>query len=455
MLLHCLWNLMLFVITLGMLVAVHECGHFLAARFYKVKVERFSIGFGPVLWKWDDSNGTEYTISIILLGGYVKLLNTQTHLTNCNANNTFNKKNIWQKIVIIFAGSIFNFVFAIFLYVFVYIIGVPVCKPIVHAIVPDSIVARAGMQSGIEIISINNIETADWEAVRFQILNNLNTEQLVISTRSVNDAYFDTYIVRLPKNWFNAFTNIKDPITKLGILPDNVRIAPIISDIEPYSIAERSMLKIGDKILEINDQSIYDWNTFIINFKNCSEKNFKVTVERQHKILHFYMMSEKNNLINSDIMEKTIGFFPKIVITSKQNYIINRYQLHHAVFQACNKTWELIYLTINTLIKLIFGDIKTIYIGGPLSIAKEAGNAAQCGLIYYLMFLAVVSINLGIINLLPFPTLDGGHFFFLILEKISRKPISQKIQSFGYIIGFILLTLIMCFVFFNDVSKLW
>lgn len=455
MLLHFLWHFLAFIIALGMLVTVHECGHFLTARFCKVKIERFSIGFGPALWKWRDSNNTEYVISIILIGGYVKLFNTQVQDTNlCNINNSFNCKNIWQKTVIILSGSIFNFIFSILLYTLVYMIGVPIDKPIIHTIIPNSIIAQSGISSGVEIASINNVQTRDWEEVRFQCLNSIGKEKIIISTKSTNDMYCNTYTVHLPKDWFNTNFNIIDPIIGLGILPCNARMVPIISSIEPDSVAGRNELKIGDKILAIDNQLIYDWNSFITNIKNHPEKIFKISIERQHKILYFYIKPDKKYLINSTLIEGSIGIFPKIIFDPIEYHKFYQYNLHDAMFRACNQTWELIHLVINTLKKLITGNINIINVGGPISIAKGAGNAAQHGLIYYLMFLAIVSINLGIVNLLPFPALDGGRLFFLILEKIYGKPISQTIQDFGYIIGFILLILVMCFTCFNDISRL-
>lgn len=454
-LLHFLWNLITFIIALGILITIHEFGHFLAARFFGVKVERFSIGFGPALWKWRDSNNTEYIISIILLGGYVKLFNTQSCVIHDDTENAFNKKNILQRMIIISSGSIFNFFFATLLYILIYVIGIPEHKPIIHAVVPDSIIAHAGIPAGVEIKSVNNVPTLDWDAVRVQILNNIGNEKLIISTTSLQDILLHKYVVCLSKCWFNTCINIKDPVLMLGILPDNAIIVPIIAVIQPNSIAEHSTLKIGDKILAVNDQSIYDWDTFTTYIKNNAGKIFKISVERQKEILHIYTVPEKKHLIYSNVLEEVIGIFPEIAIFPKKNYIIHKYELHHAIFQACNKTWELIRLTMHALIKIIFGDIKITYIGGPISIAKGAGAAATAGLIYYLMFLAVISINLGIVNLLPLPYLDGGYLLFVILEKINGKFIPKKIQNFGYVIGLFLLILIIFFAFFNDISKLW
>lgn len=459
MLLHCVWNFVVFIIALGVLITVHECGHFLIARFFKVQVEKFSIGFGPALWKWYDSNNTEYVISIILLGGYVKLFNAQTVNTRSYyiSQEAFNyKKDVWKRIVIVLAGPVFNFIFSILLYTVVYIIGIPICKPIIHDVIPNSIVTSVGISSGVEIKSINNVQTPDWKTVRLQIFNNIKKEKIIISTMSINGMHSNIYTIYLSKCWRDLFVKVKDPILALGIVSCNTRIIPVLSDVKSNSPAKQGGLKIGDKILAINDHPILNWNFFITNIKNNSEKIFKISVERQHKVLHCYVIPDKNHLVDFSTIESMISVVPKIItVPIKTHCMIHKYSLHNAIFKACIKTWELMYLIINALIKLILGDIKTIDIGGPIAIAQGAGDAARFGLIYYLMFLAVISINLGIINLLPFPTLDGGHLFFLILEIINGKPVSSKIQNFGYIIGLTLLVLIMCFVILNDFSKLW
>ncbi|URJ27917.1 sigma E protease regulator RseP [Candidatus Blochmannia vicinus (nom. nud.)] len=458
MLLHFFWNLAAFVLALGILITVHECGHFIAARVFKVKVERFSIGFGPILWSRRDSNDTEYAISAVLFGGYVKLYNTQEKSIYYNQgnNNAFNHQHIWKKSIIVASGPIFNFIFSILSYVIIFMIGIPVHKPIIYSIIPDSIIAQSGIQSDVEITSINNIKTHNWNSVRLEIFNSIGKEKLIISTTSINDMCIKTYTINLSHNWFNNLDNPKDPIITLGILPFNTNIVPILSRIQPDSAAQQAGLKIGDKIISIDDQLIHHWESVTTAIKNNPGKNFKISVERENKIINLNLTLNKKNLIHSDKIEDIIGVLPKIISdTPTKYYTIHQYSLHAAILQAFKKTWTLICLTTNTLLKLITGDIKITHLGGPIAIAKGAGESAQSGLIYYLMFLSLISINLGIVNLLPFPTLDGGYLFFFIIEKIKGKAISKKIQNFGYIIGSIMLIIIMCLACFNDISRLW
>ncbi|URJ24693.1 sigma E protease regulator RseP [Candidatus Blochmanniella camponoti] len=457
MLLHLFWNLIAFVLALSILITVHEYGHFVAARLLKVKVERFSIGFGPVLWSWRDSNDTEYVISAVLFGGYVKLFNTQKKIASCNEerNQSFDCKRIWKKSVIVVSGPMFNFLFSIVLYALVFMIGVPIYKPIIHSVIPNSIVAQSHVPSGVEIKSINNILTRDWDAVRLEILNSIGKEKIIISATPINSTHIQTYTINLSRNWFNKSTNNNDPIITLGILPFNTHVSPILSGIQPDSAAQRAGLKIGDKIISIDDQLIHNWESFITIIKNNPEKTFKIIVERKNKILNFSLTPDKKYLIPSDKAEGVIGVFPKITCIPKKHHTIHQYRLYPAILEACKKTWKLICLTTNTLFKLVTGDIRITHLSGPIAIAQGAGASAQSGVIYYLMFLSLISINLGIINLLPFPTLDGGHLFFFIIEKIKGKSISKETQSFGYIIGSIILTFMMCLAIFNDISRLW
>ncbi|URJ31006.1 sigma E protease regulator RseP [Blochmannia endosymbiont of Camponotus sp.] len=457
MLLHFFWNLVALIFALGILITIHECGHFIAARILKVKVERFSIGFGPILWSRRDSNDTEYAISAVLFGGYVKLYNTQEKSIYCNKgnNNAFNCQHIWKKSIIVASGPIFNFIFSILLYVIIFIIGMPVYKPIIHSIIPNSIIAQSGIQSGVEITSINNIQTHDWDSVRLEIFNSIGKEKLIISTTPINDTCIKTYAINLSRNWFNNLDNTKDPIITLGILPFNTNTVPILSGIKPNSSAEQAGLKIGDKIISIDNQLMHHWKSVITAIKNNPEKSFKISVERENEIINLNVTPNKKNMTHSDKVEDIIGVVPKIISDiPTEYYTIHQYSLYTAILQAFKKTWTLICLTTNTLFKLITGDIRITHLGGPIAIAKGARESAQSGLIYYLMFLSLISINLGIVNLLPFPTLDGGHLFFFIIEKIKGKTISKKIQNFSYIIGSIMLILIMCLACFNDLSRL-
>ncbi|WP_159714357.1 sigma E protease regulator RseP [Blochmannia endosymbiont of Camponotus nipponensis] len=457
MLLHFFWNLTAFILALGILITVHECGHFAAARFLKVKVERFSIGFGPVLWSWRDSHDTEYVISAVLFGGYVKLFNNREKITLLNQeyNNTFDDQHVWKKSIIVISGPIFNFIFSILSYVLIFVIGIPIHKPVIHSVIPNSIVAQSGVESGVEIKSINNIQTNDWDTVRLEIFNSIGKEKIVISTMPINNSKcINTYTIKLSYNWFNKVANHQDPIIALGILPFHTYMSPILSEIKPDSAAKRAGLKVGDKIVSVDDQLIYDWELFIKIIKNNPGKTFKITIERKNKILNLNLTPNKNHMLHSDQVESVIGAFPKIICIPMEHHVIRQYGVYLAILQACEKTWKLICLTTNILFKLITGDINMTHLRGPIAIAQGAGESAQSGLIYYLMFLSLISINLGIVNLFPLPGLDGGHLFFFIIEKIKGTSISKEIQSVGYIIGSIILMLMMCLSIFNDISRL-
>ncbi|URJ25343.1 RIP metalloprotease RseP [Candidatus Blochmannia ocreatus (nom. nud.)] len=466
MLSHFFWNLITFILTLSILITIHEYGHFLAARFLNVKIEKFSIGFGPVLWSWkDQKKDTEYAISAILFGGYIKLFDAPKSINKQYTqkyNNTFNSKKTWEKIIIIVAGPIMNFLLSIILYIIIFIIGTPTHKPIIQSIIPDSIADQSGLLSNLEIQSINNVHTHNWDAIRLEILNNIGKKNIVISTIEIcqNNTNIKTYTLNIPDNWFNKSINyINDPVISLGIVPIDTYIIPTIFKIRPNSAAQQSGLKIGDKIIKINEQTITNWESVIKIIKNNLTNNLNITIARENKTinLNLNLQSNKIHCIHPNTIEEIIGFIPKVISKPTKNFLLkNKYGYFDAILHSCKKVWKLIYFTINTLFQAILGNINIIQlIGGPISIAQKAGETAKYGFIYYLMFLSVISINLGIINLLPFPSLDGGHLFFLIIEKIIGKLIPKKIKHFIHIIGYIILMSVISIALFNDINKLW
>lgn len=458
MLLHIFFNTIVFVSTLGILIIVHECGHFLVARFFEVKVERFSIGFGPVLWSKKDSNGTEYTISAILLGGYVKLMDTAIQKTNqyCDFNNSFYHKCFWKKSLIIIAGPMFNFVFSILLYVIVFVLGVSSYKPIINYIIPNSIIEQSDLSIGSRIQSINAVQVDDWESVRLQILNHINKTKIIISTEVVdNDNIISKQnIIYLPVNWFyQSDLNFKDPITALGILPNFLYVSSVISEKRLYFFNQQDHLKINDKILLINGQSIYNWKSFIQIIKDNLNKKFSMVIERDKNILKLDCSLIENCFINSTDFQKNINLFSDTVVMKSVLTLENhRYGLYEAISKSFNKVWNYMCFIMCTLLKLITGDIKIINLHGPIAIAKIAGQTIQHGIVYYFIFLAIISINLGVINLLPFPILDGGQLLLLLIEKIQGYSILPKTRNFIYMISVIILVIIIFITVYNDIN---
>lgn len=456
MILHIILDFIVFIVTVGILITVHECGHFLAARFFKIKIEQFSIGFGPVLWSWIGSDGTKYIISVFLIGGYVKLLDQsvkEVYLSQ-ESNDFLNFKSVWRRSIIVLAGPFFNFIFSVLLYTVIFIIGIPIYKPIIHYILPNSIIAQNNILTGSEIKLINNIPVNDWESVRLKILHNINKACITITTKlNHNQIMHENYVVRLPDNWLNqSIIDTKDPIIALGMLPNAIYVRSIILKKDSFFFDKQNFLQIGDKILLINSNPIYNWESFIQMIKNSSKKKFDMTIERHKKLLHLNCSVYESNINYIINTNKNMNLFlATLAMKSEQNLEIKRYGLFTAVVKACQKTWMIISIITKTLGQVFQGNIKIADLHGPIAIAKGAEQSIRSGYIYYLMFLAIVSINLGIINLLPIPMLDGGQLFLLLSEKIKGSSVSQKTQNFIYMISIIILIFISFLALYNDI----
>lgn len=459
MILHNFLNIVVFIITLGILIIVHEYGHFLAARFFKVKVDQFSIGFGPVLWSWYSKRGTRYVISAVLIGGYVKFVDKKAEHINSNFHfdDSLCSKSIWKRGIIVVAGPVFNFIFSILLYTLIFIIGTPICKPIINYILPNSIMDQHEVSIGSEIESVNNVKVNDWESLRSNIYNNFDKKKIIIIINLFKEDKMDHkgYVVYLSNDWLHqSMINTIDPATALGIFPNVVYVESIVTKKEQLFFDKQADLKIGDKILLINSKPIYDWKSFVQMFKNYSEKTFSMTIERDKHLLFLHCKLYKKNFVDFTDKYKNIDLFLNtLVIKIIQVSEIQRCGFFSAIIKSFYKTWHLICFIVNALVQLFLGNIKIDNLHGPIAIAKEASQAASFGFLYYLAFLAIISINLGIINLLPLPILDGGQILFLLLEKLKGNSISQKTQNFVYVISLIILMLITLIALYNDIMK--
>ena len=446
-----LWNLAAFIVALGVLITVHEFGHFWVARRCGVRVERFSIGFGKALWRRTDKLGTEYVIALIPLGGYVKMLDERAEPVAPELRHyAFNNKTVGQRAAIIAAGPIANFLFAIFAYWLVFIIGVPGVRPVVGEITPNSIAAQAQIQPGTELKAGDGIETPDWDAVRLQLVAKIGDEHTTLSVAQFGSNQRQDKTLDL-RQW--AFEPDKeDPVSSLGIRPRGPQIEPVLSEVQVNSAASKAGLQAGDRIVKVNGQPLTQWMTFVTLVRDNPDKPLALDIERQGSSLSLTLTPDSKQVNGK--AEGFAGVVPKVIPLPDEYKTVRQYGPFSAVLEASDKTWQLMKLTVSMLGKLITGDVKLNNLSGPISIAQGAGMSAEFGIIYYLMFLALISVNLGIINLFPLPVLDGGHLLFLAIEKLKGGPVSERVQDFSYRIGSILLVLLMGLALFNDFSRL-
>ncbi len=446
-----LWNLAAFIIALGILITVHEFGHFWVARKCGIHVERFSIGFGKALWRRTDRQGTEYVIALIPLGGYVKMLDERVSpVSPEHRHMAFNNKTIGQRAAVVSAGPIANFLLAVVVYWLVFIIGVPAIRPVIADIKPDSIAAQANISSGMELKSVDGIETPDWNSVRFALIGKIGDENLTVQVIPPGSSHPVEKILDLQQWRFNP--DKQDPVLSLGIMPVSPRLDSLLENVTPGTAAEKAGLQKGDRIVKVNGQEIDAWHTFTSFVSNNPNVPLELSVDRGGHIISLSMTPE----VRQQARGKEVGFAGvelRVIPLADEYKIVQQYGPFSAIYQAGDKTWQLMRLTVSMMGKLIVGDVKVNNLSGPISIAKGAGVSADSGLVYYLMFLALISVNLGIINLVPLPVLDGGHLLFLIIEKIKGGPVSERVQDFSYRIGAIVLVLLMGLALFNDFSR--
>lgn len=445
-----LWSFVAFIVALGVLITVHEFGHFWVARRCGVKVERFSIGFGKALWRRTDRQGTEYVIALIPLGGYVKMLDERVESVPAELRHqAFNNKTVLQRASIIAAGPIANFIFAVFAYWVVFIHGVPGVRPVVGEIMSGSVAAEAQITSGMELKAVDGIETSDWDAVRLALIGKIGDSSATLTVSQFGQQATQQKQLNL-RDW-QFEPDKQDPVVALGIRPRGPQIETTLAEVQARSPASAAGLQAGDRIVKVDGQPLTQWQVFAAQVRDNPGKNMALEVERNGEPLTLTLTPEAKP---GNAAEGFAGVIPRVIPLPDEYKTVKQYGPFAAIGEAGVKTWQLMKLTVSMLGKLITGDVKLNNLSGPISIAQGAGLSAEYGVIYYLMFLALISVNLGIINLFPLPVLDGGHLLFLAIEKIKGGPVSERVQDFSYRIGSILLVLLMGLALFNDFSRL-
>ncbi|AIR87340.1 sigma E protease regulator RseP [Pantoea sp. JGM49] len=445
-----LWSFVAFIVALGVLITVHEFGHFWVARRCGVKVERFSIGFGKALWRRSDRQGTEYVIALIPLGGYVKMLDERVESVPAELRHqAFNNKTVLQRASIIAAGPIANFIFAVFAYWVVFIHGVPGVRPVVGEILNGSVAAEAQITSGMELKAVDGIETPDWDAVRMALIGKIGDSSTTLTVSQFGEDATQQKQVDLREWQFEP--DKQDPVVALGIRPRGPQIETTLAEVQANSPASAAGLQAGDRIVKVDGQPLTQWQAFAAQVRDNPRKNMALDVERNGELVALTLTPEAKP---GNEAEGFAGVIPRVIPLPDEYKTVRQYGPFAAIGEASVKTWQLMKLTVSMLGKLITGDVKLNNLSGPISIAQGAGLSAEYGVIYYLMFLALISVNLGIINLFPLPVLDGGHLLFLAIEKIKGGPVSERVQDFSYRIGSILLVLLMGLALFNDFSRL-
>ncbi|NRA84756.1 MAG: sigma E protease regulator RseP [Gammaproteobacteria bacterium] len=447
-----LWNLGSFIIALGLLVAVHEFGHFWVARRCGVIVERFSIGFGKALWRKTGKDGTEYVIAAIPLGGYVKMLDERVDdVPEDQLDGAFNRKSIFQRIAIVAAGPIANFIFAIFAFWLMYLIGVNTVKPVIGEITSDSIAEIAEFKLGEKFQRVDGLEIKEWQDVNLALIGALGNDVIEVTVVKPPSTHPINKTLKITDWQFNP--EQENALVSLGIKPYYPPIKMVLGAVSKDSAAQSSGLLVGDELLTVNGQEIGQWQNFVKIVKRSSGTSLTIGYRRGGNTYSTQLTPLART--NSDgTVSGFAGISPTMEAWPEDMKLTLHYGPIDALVLAVDKTGQLISLSFKMIGKLLTGDLSVKNLSGPISIAKGAGQSADYGIVAFLSFLALISVNLGIINLLPLPVLDGGHLMYYFIELLTGKPVPERIQNVGFQIGAILLFMLMSIAIFNDFTRL-
>jgi regulator of sigma E protease len=441
-----------FLVALLILVSIHEFGHFYVARRCGVKVLRFSIGFGKVLWSWRDRQGTEYALAALPLGGYVKMLDErESPVAPEERNLAFNNKTVWQRIAIVAAGPIANFLLAILLFWFLLLQGQRDLIPIIDSVEPGSIAAQAGLEAGQEIQAVDNIATPTWQALNRALLNRLGESGAIHFRVAYPDSHFTYESEGRLAAWLKDSSD-PDPVAGLGITLYLPKIPPVIGEVVTGGVAETAGFLNGDKIISADGTEIDDWQLWVKYVQQRPGKNIAVLIERDSEEIALNLVPEAVDEAGKTIGRVGLGVeaytIPESMIRSYE------YSVPGAFVAGVNKTWETSGFVLLSIKKLILGEISTKNLSGPITIAKVAGSSAESGLRSFIGFVALLSVFLAVFNLLPIPVLDGGHLFYYFIEVIKGKPVSDRLQMLGYQVGLFLVISLSVLALYNDIMRL-
>lgn len=441
-----------FLVALLILVSIHEFGHFYVARRCGVKVHRFSIGFGKVLWSWRDKQGTEYALAALPLGGYVKMLDEREgDVAPEERHLAFNNKTVWQRIAIVAAGPLANFLLAILLFWFLLLQGQRDLIPVIDKVEPGSVAAQAGLESGQEIVAVDGQPTPTWQALNKALLNRLGETGKISFKVAYPDSHFNYESEAQLVDWLRESAD-PNPIEGLGITLSLPKIPPIVGEVLTASPAEKAGLKEGDKILKVDDLAIDDWQSWVEYVRNRPGNALQVSFERDAQTLQVTLIPE----LVEDNGQRVgrIGVGVKAYTIPDEMIRSYNYSIAGAFVAGVNKTWETSGFVLLSVKKLILGEISTKNLSGPITIAKVAGSSAESGLRSFIGFVALLSVFLAVFNLLPIPVLDGGHLFYYLIEVIKRKPVSDRVQMLGYQVGLFLVISLSILALYNDIMRL-
>lgn len=448
-----LLKILAFVVAVGLLVAVHEFGHFWVARRLGVKVLRFSIGFGRPLWRRQIApDQPEYVIAAIPLGGYVKMLDeNEGPVAPAERHRAFNRQSLWVRSAVVVAGPLFNFLFAIAAFWMVFTLGETGYRPLIGEVEPGKAAAKADLRPGDEILAINDQPTPTWSLAMQELATaSVGEPQLRIAVR---DASGGEQVRVMASSEVGDLAETKDLLGHLGLQPERPVIPPVIGEVLPGEPAAQSGLQAGDRIVSADGTEISDWSQWVKFVQARPGMAIDLVVERDGQRQQINLTPAP--YARDDAVVGRIG-----ASNQAAPELIERYQVRYrlglleALPAAAARTGEYSILTLKVIWRVLTGQASIHNLSGPITIADAAGKTASIGFVYFLKFLAIVSISLGVLNLLPIPVLDGGHLLYFAIEAVKGSPLSEAAMIQGQKIGLVMLLGLMTLAFYVDILRI-
>jgi regulator of sigma E protease len=434
-------SLLAFVVAISVLVAIHEYGHYIVGRWAGMKVLRFSIGFGKPLWTWvRGEDKTEYCIAAIPLGGYVRFLDSREGpVAPEDEGRAFNHRPVPARIAVLLAGPMFNFLFAILAYWLVSMDGVPALRPAVGDVAPGSYAAEAGLETGDRILAVGDVDAQSWQQALMSMFDTMVESGTIPMTLEDLEGDRRQAVIRIGDDAAR--------LTEPGLLFDGIGFKPgaapvILGDPAENEAAERAGLQRGDRIVSVDARAVLGFNDLVEAVVDRPGERVRIGAVRDGRLRYF-----DAELGSRELDGQTAGYLGVSALFDELGPL-------EAVPNAIRDTWSQSLFTVRMLGRMVSGDVSIKNISGPINIAQFAGDSAQRGVRYFLGFLAMISISLGVLNLLPVPVLDGGQIVFQTIEGLKGSPLSERSQIIGQQFGILALILLMSFAFYNDIARI-
>lgn len=443
-----------FIIALGVLIVVHEYGHYLAARLCNVRVLRFSVGFGRPLATWRlGRDATEWVVAAVPFGGYVKMLDErEAPVEPGQAHRAFNRQSVGKRILIVAAGPTFNFLFAVALYAGLYMHGLPEARPVLAEPAAGTLAHSAGLRGADTVRAVEGAAIATWQELRWRVLQGaLQREALRIEVASAN-GNLSSHVLDL--RGVRSEDVESDALERIGLRLYRPALEPVIGRIVTGSAGERAGLRAEDRVTHADGRQVTTWEQLVQSVRARPGQPLRLTVQRAGNELVLEVLPDAVTENGERIGR--IGAAPQIPPERAERIVVRvSYGPLESLAKAAAKTWDISVFSLRMLGKMLLGEVSWKHLSGPVTIADYAGQSAQMGWISYATFLALISISLGVLNLLPIPLLDGGHLMYYAIETIKGSPVSERAMELGQRVGLALLLVMMAFAFYNDLNRLF